>query len=81
MFNHKYNNMNLFSDIDAVWKDRKIKVKEGHPRANETAVFSNTLNGYSGFGLVFKSDEGKQDLFIQSGDLDFIEIISKNELP
>ena len=73
--------MNFFSDIDAAWKDLKIRVREGHPRANDTAVFSHTLNGYNGFGLVFKSDEGKNDLFIQSCDLDFIEITNKNDQP
>jgi hypothetical protein len=73
--------MNFFSDIDATWKGNQIRVKEGHPRANETATFQHTLNGPYGFGLVFKSDEGKDDLFIQSRDLDFIEIINKNDLP
>ena len=72
--------MNFFSDIDIAWKGKKIRVKEGHPRAKETATFSHTLNGYDGFGLVFKSNKGKQDLFIQSRDLDFIEITDKNEL-
>lgn len=73
--------MNYFSDIDAKWKGKKIKVKEGHPRADETATFSHSLNGYDGFGLVFKSDEGKADLFIQSRDLYFIEVTNRNELP
>lgn len=72
--------MNFFSDIATAWKGKKISVKEDHPRAKETATFSHPLNGYDGFGLVFKSHEGKQDLFIQSRDLDFIEITDKNEL-
>lgn len=73
--------MSFFSDIDACWKGKRIRIKEGHPRVDDTAVFSHTLNGYDGFGLVFKSDEGKQDLFIRSRELDLIEIINKNELP
>jgi hypothetical protein len=72
--------MNFFSDIDAAWKGHKIIVKKGHPRAGETATFSHTLNGYGGFGLIFKSDEKKDDLFIQSRDLEFIEISNKNDL-
>jgi hypothetical protein len=68
--------MNFFSDIDASWKGKVIKIKEGHPRAKETATFSHSINGYGGFGLLFKSNEGKQDFFIQSCELDFIEIIN-----
>ncbi|MDR1501207.1 MAG: hypothetical protein LBT43_01960 [Prevotella sp.] len=71
--------MSFFKDINDRWKGRKIRVKEGHQRAGETAVFSHTLNGYGGFGLVFKSCEGKPGIFIRSYELDLIEIINKNE--
>ncbi|GAB6120025.1 hypothetical protein [Dysgonomonas termitidis] len=72
--------MSFFKDIDTRWKGKRIRIKKGHQRAGETAVFSHTLNGYDGFGLVFKSDEGKSGIFIRSRELDLIEII-KNELP
>ncbi|MBF0649248.1 hypothetical protein IR083_10490 [Dysgonomonas sp. GY75] len=67
--------MSFFKDTDDRWKGRRIRLKEGHPRAGETAVFSHILNGYDGFGLVFESDEGKPGIFIRLYELDLIEII------
>lgn len=67
--------MNRLSKIDREWAGKRIRVKEGHPRANETAIFSHSANTNFGFGLVFISDNGKAELFFCSSDLKFLEVL------